>query len=703
MVQDGVRVVGDAFLEGKPSRLLRDARFVLAVRLAVLLAAAAVFYWRTPETFTNPQFWGEDAEFFSLARIDGWSVLLTTMAGYRVTIQFLVGVLASYFSPVYAPAIFNYTAVALTLLVVWLVTSPRLDLPAKPLAALAVVLVPMGYEELGTITNIQWILPIGAFAILFMRRSTHRLALVGEGMFLFLMAVSGPFSVFFSPLFVWRVLVVREPGERRRLIVLAGIVCFGALIQVLTLLAHTSPSGIEASPYPWTLWVNLPFRQIATVFGPASTLFDGIPGLIIGLLCMAAAAVLALRRPFVTQKLFMCFLTAVIVTSGMWKFRDALGTQVGAQRYFYAGSIFLIWFILCLPRGFAGKIISAIFVLIIEILLLPTIYNSDRIPVDLEWSSWARHMDSGLPMMIPTWPMNFSIIWPAKDGGPLERFAPWLGRRLDDSGDASPAECLGGVDLVAPVSIFRQTPESDAKPLWNAVGRAWGAADGLPVELVVIADQSMTVVGFGFPGFASAEGPKTPPGAGWMSYFHANPGDSVRAYGIMDMGQRICSLAGVHSLDLIEKRQSLVTGLFAGGVEIVPGREVVQRFAPESLLSGVPLQVQLVTWGREPSDYEVHWRVVQTQDNVTSQIGSGILGTGAVLDWQVALLQVDATRGAVPDEIAVIFSAEGPMPASPIGLATYLPVPGETVPPIEVGGGVGQNDGRLGLKLFWRP
>lgn len=307
-------------------------------------------------------------------------------------------------------------------------------------------------------------------------------------------------------------------------------------------------------------------------------------------------------------------------------------------------------------------------------------------------------------MVVPTGPMNFFIGWPATATGPLAELAPWMGQRLDVVATAAqPAQCLGQTTPVMPTIAAHLQPRNDPTPLWKAVGGAWDASDGAPVDLVVIADQNKRVVGFGFPGFASISGSTAPPDAGWASFFHADPGASIRAYGILDGGRRICPISGTRYLPPLEVGQSLASGPFAGGIEIVPGREVVQRFSPKALLSGVPLQVQFLTWARVPSDYPVHWRVVQTRDGLSSQIGSGVLDAGGVLDGEVAGLQVDATTGAVPDEIAVIFSAEGPMPASPIGVATFLPLPGETVPPIEVGGRVSQTEGRLGLKLYWHP
>ena len=206
------------------------------------------------------------------------------MAGYLVSVQYLTAVLASYFSPVAAPAIYNYSAVFLTLVVVWLLTSPRLMMPSKPLIALAVVIVPMGYEELGTITNIQWVLPIGAFALLFMPATNSSAVLAGEAAFVGLMSVSGPFSLFLTPLFLWQLISANSPIDRRRLLVLTGIVGLGALIQLIVIGYHHGEilNPITPAPYSWKLWINLPFSQVMTTFGPVSGWFRGNGGVAIG-------------------------------------------------------------------------------------------------------------------------------------------------------------------------------------------------------------------------------------------------------------------------------------------------------------------------------------------------------------------------------------------------------------------------------------
>src|ERR1700730_18416556 len=69
----------------------------LAVRVATVLAALGILFWRTPTTFTNPQFWGDDILFFHGARTVGWASIATPpIAGYLTSVQYLVAVLASY-------------------------------------------------------------------------------------------------------------------------------------------------------------------------------------------------------------------------------------------------------------------------------------------------------------------------------------------------------------------------------------------------------------------------------------------------------------------------------------------------------------------------------------------------------------------------------------------------------------------------------
>jgi hypothetical protein len=667
----------------------------VAVRGVVVLLALAIIWLRTPSTFTLPQFWGEDVYFFAMSRERGWAVLLQTLAGYHLTIQFLVGIFGSYFPPYWAPAIYNYSAVLLTLLVVWLVTSPRLDMPRKPLMALAVVIVPMGYEEIGTITNIQWILPIGAFALLFMRRASSNLVLLGEAIFLGLTSVSGPFSIFLTPIFLWRTLAVSDPAERRRLLVLSAVAGAGALVQVHALL--TSPSLIfEPSPYHWTLWLTLPFKQIGTVFGPVANIFEGVGGFVSAALCTVLIAALALRRPFRDQKIAMIAFAAAIAFGGMWKFHVALGTQILAQRYFYCGSIFLIWFICCLSaeRGLRAPLTAL--VIATEILLLPAIAGTPRIGHDYEWREWARFIDSGIPVNIPTAPESWYLDLAGSQTGRFGAYADWLGHSLEHV--AAPAvsdACTGSI-----VGFVEHKPNpvpfDRTGPLWKTEGVAWDR-NNKPVELIILADLAHKVIGFGFPGFrASAWLETVPARSKWVSYFSVAPGGSLRAYGLVDDGRALCLLNGARQVP--SHASKLVTGPYVEPVQILPDGKIVQRFKPDAILDGVA--TQLVTYGRQPSNYAIDWKLIAVKNGARQEIGAGTINAPAASDWGIVNLPASRTA-EVPDEIEVIFSTKSAAPAAPLGLPLFKTNDGEVVPPAEIRGSEARSRGRLALTLYY--
>ena len=674
-----------------------DSSWSLAFRLAVVLIALAILYLRIPSDFVHPQFWGEDIDFFYGARYDGWKSLLIAPVGYLVTIQYLVAVLASYFSPASAPIIYNYTAILLTLIVVWLVTSPRLDMPCKPLLAIAVVIVPMGYEELGTITNIQWILPLGAFTLLFMRPGQSVTVLAGESVLLGLMSVSGPFSIFLTPLFLLRRCVASGAIERLRMNLLTFIVGLGCLIQVLVIVSHRHAGAVSPSPYSWTLWFNMPLSQVMTIFGPVSSIFQGIGGVALAIIFIVLAIALACQPPYRTQKLFMFFFATAIAVGGMYKFRNALGTQVFAQRYFYVGSVFSLWFICCMSVRPYLQTTLATFVALTELLQLPIISNSPRIVDDMQWPIWASYLSSGLPTLVPSSPHGYNKRFPATTEGPLARFSPWVGKNIFTvAGGTDASSCAGFLSSIerTPGMKIHHQHALPAKESWITGGSSWDTRTSSPVQLVALVDSSNEVLGFGLPKFSyRSPTANVPPWSGWIGIVYARPKTIFRAFAILDDGQRICPLANTRSSEATVQR--LGSQQFVGAIEIIPGRLVMQRFATTKQLER--LSVTFVNFGRATSRYTVNWHVVAYNRGLPSELGVGKINAGDLHDWQAVELPLTISK-EVPEELEVSFGTDaGIPPATPIGLPTYLRAAGTTEPPAEVGGIPIANDAQLGL------
>jgi hypothetical protein len=683
--------------------MLSEYNSRLAIRITVVLIALAVLYLRTSTTFTTPQFWGEDIIFFDESRAYGWFSLLTAVAGWLAGVQFFVACLASYFNPIYAPAIYNGSAIALTLLVVWMTTSPRLDMPYKPLLALALVVVPMAYEEVGTITNSQWILPIGAVALMFMRPAASPGILLLEVAFVSLTAFSGPFALFLTPMFLWRLLTAERGSSRRRFLILTTVSGIGAISQGVSLLLNPSIlSSVAPAPFHWTTWVNLPFTQWMTTFGPVSKLFKGTFGFALGLGLLLVAFGLACQKPYRTQKLFMMFFSCAIVASALYKFRDALGTQTAAQRYFYFGGVFALWFICCLSNRPYFRTAFAASVGLIEIALLPIVANTPRITKDLQWPVWSSYLSSGLATIIPSSPDGWYIHSPPSSSGPLSSFASWLGRdiaelsdRVDDtacSGTAGPVSPLG------PVSMLQHARASELpKDMWTIRGSAWNTKQNQPVQLVVLANDKNRVVGFGFPGF-QASNASAPLHSGWIGIFPSDPDQTLRAFGIVNNGQSICLLANKRYFPT--KIQPLASNQFIEGIKIIPGMEIVQRFKTSYRLEGIA--INLVTWGLQPSPYNIRWKVVGYSGTQTTELGAGAIESTGITDWLRFEFPISKVPSDVPDLVEVIFRADGDQaPSAPVGLPIYRPTPNSTATAVELGGIPVHSGGLLGLDLSY--
>jgi hypothetical protein len=519
------------------------------LRLSVVLAAAFILYARTPLSFTRPQFWAEDGMFFIQNYFDGWKELFIP-SGYLLTIPRIPAMVAGYFDPAVAPAIYNYFAISLTLIVVWLATSPRLELPLRPLLALAIVLVPSGGEVLGTICNAQWVVPIGAFVLLLMRPAESALVLGAEALFVALMAFTGPVSIFLAPIFLLRTMLLRrDPKATYRLVILTALVVSGAITQGLCILANMRVNFLDIAPvaYPSNLWFELPLMRVAESFGPkAVDVFSGGIGLITASAAATLAVVFAMRPPYRMAKIFMLIFALGVMYSGMLKFHQNLDVlKAAGQRYFYIGSVLLLWFICCALRSPGMRTACGILVAIVELNLIMTTADTPRARTDLEWPIWASFIYSGLPVSIPIDPVGWFLDLPANaGGGPLARFVPWIGDRLDDLvASQDEPSCTGKFTLLAPLDEI-----GGAETRWIANGQAWNIRADRPAKLIVLVDSQQRVLGFGFPGFALADDPSKPPlRSGWIGIFSARAGESIQAYAVTESDRQLCPIGSAPS------------------------------------------------------------------------------------------------------------------------------------------------------------
>ena len=512
----------------------------LIARLIVVALALAIIFIRMPIVFLHPAFWGEDAPFyFQSSYLYGWKSITTdSTAGYLTLFQWLVGNTSTYFPVSVAPTIFNAASIALTLVIVWLVTSPRLSLPAKPLLALAVVTVPAAYEELATLANSQWIFPVGAFSILLMAPSKNKFVSAAEIAFVSIFSLTGPFSLLLLPVCGLQMVRNREdPAALRRILILSAIIGIGATIECIYILRNFTGAltfDLEPIRSSWQLWVALPIARITDPIGHAVLRTLGeVASLPIAVIAYCTIAYFALRAPYRAEKIAMLMFAFAIIATGMLKARSVL--PLTGLRYFYLAQVFSVWFFCCVPQTsrareiFTGLVATALLIMVLAGA------NRPRAAENSEWPAWSREIGSGLPVKIPTAPQGWFVTLPADPHGPLARFAAWQGKNFSQLGlSRDDTSCAGAMNTIEP------RPEMGRGPPLSIV-RGWAKPSAGRGEVVAVAliNSEKLVVGFGIPGFISAAR-QTSGWAGVVEY----PETDISAFAIISQHEdTVCRLA----------------------------------------------------------------------------------------------------------------------------------------------------------------
>ena len=311
--------------------------------------AALILFIRLPGGFTHPELWAEDAILISDAYNHGLASLDMPLAGSLNLYGRLVANLAVQLPPLYWPWITMYGAHAAALVVVFLITSPRFDLPYKHLAALGVVAAPMR-EVFNGLTNTQWVLCIGLFALAFFNRGQLRAkTLVAESGFAVIAGLDGPFAAFILPIYAMQIWRAGE-NERKRLVILSAIIAVCAIIQISYVADNLRVFNlIEPKPYDHVLWLIMPSRwldavRLASIFVHHQYVL--IIAVVIGLPVLLW---FSSREPYRSQKVGMILFAGLVLYSGLYKYRNNL-ELLSNDRYVYAGAVFSFWF-LCIASA----------------------------------------------------------------------------------------------------------------------------------------------------------------------------------------------------------------------------------------------------------------------------------------------------------------------------------------------------------------
>jgi len=395
----------------------------------------SLFLLRVRDYWQLPQFWAEDgATFFHDSFCYGAKSLFLPYAGYFHLAPRLTALLSTLWQPLYAPVIYFWTSIALTALVVFLVLSPRLSLPFRPLLAFAIITVPNGAEVCGNITNIQWYLAIGTLTILLMEPSEKRSITACEAMYVITAGLTGPFTLFLAPLFVARLLLHRKnPVIRQRLIVLTLFALLAACIQVVPIVAasaggmfsnstHGTQSVFSDSNYillvipaQVALHLGSPFISgfchiVKPVFSTISVCDVSVAYIAMLLFVLSVIAIQTMRGNYVFENLSFLYFSAILLAAAYAKsdghVNDFNAFNIGG-RYFFIPNILLYWSLLLAIKNSSSRSIPITLLLLASLSMTVNFNSWPR--EDLHWREWITSANKSDAKKIPINPRGWTI------------------------------------------------------------------------------------------------------------------------------------------------------------------------------------------------------------------------------------------------------------------------------------------------------
>lgn len=380
-----------------------------------LLVCAAILVARRPAQVSNPQFWAEDGKiFFTQAYTLGGGALVRTFAGFLHTVNRIVNAVAQWADPAWAPAIFVAAAFVLTLYVAARTQSSRFPLRPHVGYALAVVLVPDTFEILLLLVNVDRILAAGLLLVLISRdarrwwQHAHDVAAVS------VLGLTGPYSVFFAPLFLWRALQRRT----RASVVLAVLATGCAVTQGILIGLHQTGrlrdggfAAMGAGEVVPARLLAVPGMRIAGSLLAGSRVPDDYPlpvEIALGIGVLVAVALLALRKgPARTERIWLALGSLLVLASALYRCRfvlpDLCHAAYGA-RYFYLPQLVVVWLLIDLAVERRRWISRGAAVLLLWMLVVNVPRLREPGLQDFRWGDYAPKIRAGEAVEIPTNP-----------------------------------------------------------------------------------------------------------------------------------------------------------------------------------------------------------------------------------------------------------------------------------------------------------
>lgn len=389
--------------------------------LACLLACAAIVVGRKLEEVSTPQFWAEDgAVFFRDAHVLGWHAFTTTYAGYFHLLPRLIAAAAASLDPLWTPALFACGAFAVTLYTVALTQSSRCPLPATPLLAFAVVLVPDAREVLLCLANIQWVTTGALLLVLISADPRTPGQTVHDFVAIVLLGMTGPAIVLLAPLFLWRACRRRTAASVWICVAAVAIASIqGFSVAHDPQLLQVTPGRVSVPDLPAVPGIRIGASLFAGTF--ISENYAWWPAVLMTIASLVGVAVLALRRGSDREERIMLAIAAaglLLATIARCKHDwNTLRIPGFGARYFFPIQLIVLWLVLSSmhdSRRWVARLSSAAFVWIV-VINVPRLH--ERPLTDLKWPTYAEKIRAGGEVVVPINPVPWTFTLPAANHG----------------------------------------------------------------------------------------------------------------------------------------------------------------------------------------------------------------------------------------------------------------------------------------------
>lgn len=381
-----------------------------------LLACGAILVARRIADVRNPQFWAEDGViFFYQAWTMGWSALFEPYAGYLSTLQRLVAGVATYFDPREAPTLYMASAGLVTLYTAARTQSSRFPLPPHVGYALAVVLVPDAYEVLLFLVNIQWVTGPALLLLLISTDARRWWQHLHDGLAAAVFGLTGPFSILFAPLFLWRAWHRRTWASS----LLCGLILLSAAVQAWTL--WRNPVAMNESAIVYQAAPAVPGARLAASLLIGHWLKGNMTialGCALSVLTVAGLYGLARREGNDrVERIWLVVALALVMVASIHRCRFVLVNllqQSFGARYFFGPQMIILWLLVATLADSRRWLARGGTALLLWMLAANLPRLREPALHDFQWREQAAPLTRGEAATIPVNPPGWSIPLPAR-------------------------------------------------------------------------------------------------------------------------------------------------------------------------------------------------------------------------------------------------------------------------------------------------